>query len=311
MTKSYDIISFADTCVDLILRDDNVAPRFGQVEKLVADYDLVMGGSCCIFATQAAKLGLKVALLGRVGDDAFGQLILETLSAAGVDTQHLAVDRKVRTGVTVHMVQGDDRAMLTYPGSSNVLTAAEISADLLAEARHLHYGSLFLHTGLLPHWIDILKRAKRLGLTVSLDTNWDPSEAWDIDMDEALPFVDVMLPNENEAMLICGAASVPEATQYLCQRVPLLVVKRGAEGASAWMARAESVQLVDAADEGGDGIGAGDSFDAGFLSGWLDGLAIQDCLSIACQCGRAVASQIGGVKGQPQRLHIPELSIRK
>ncbi|MCY4070435.1 MAG: PfkB family carbohydrate kinase [Chloroflexi bacterium] len=307
MTKTYDIIAFADTCVDLILRDDDVAPRFGQVEKTVAEYDLVMGGSCCIFATQAAKLGLKVALLGHVGADAFGELILDTLSSAGVDTRHLQVDKDLRTGLTVHMVQGDDRAMLTYPGSSNALTAADICDDALAGARHLHYGSLFLQTGLLPDCIEILGRAKRLGLTISLDTNWDPAEAWDIDLEEALTSVDVLLPNEQEAKNLCGVSSLAEAAQYLRGRVPVLVVKRGVEGASAWTKAMEAVGTVEEADAGGDGIGAGDSFDAGFLTGWLNGLAIRDCLSVACRCGRAVAGGIGGVKGQPYRADLPEL----
>ena len=307
MTKTYDIIAFADTCVDLVLRDDDVTPRFGQVEKTVAGYELVMGGSCCIFATQAAKLGLKVALLGTVGDDAFGELILDTLSSAGVDTRHMQVDKDLGTGLTVHLAQADDRAMLTYPGSSNALTAADISDDMLAQARHLHYGSLFLQTGLLPDSIEILRRAKGLGLTTSLDTNWDPAEAWDINLDAALSSVDVLLPNEQEAKNLCGVASLAEAVQYLRQRVPVLVVKRGVEGASAWAKGTETVGTVAEADAGGDGVGAGDSFDAGFLAGWLGGLAMRDCLSIACRCGRAVAGRIGGVKGQPFRSDLPEL----
>ena len=310
MTKTYDIIAFADTCVDLVLRDDDVVPCFGQVEKTVADYDLVMGGSCCIFAAQAAKLGLRVALLGAVGADTFGELILDTLSSAGVDTRYMRVDKELRTGLTAHLTQGDDRAMLTYPGSAKALTAADIGDDMLARARHLHYGSLFLQTGLLPDCIDIMQRAKGLGLTVSLDTNWDPAEAWDIDLEAALSSVDVLLPNEQEAKHLCGGDSLTEAMRLLRQRVPFLVVKRGLDGASAWAEGIESVQTVDKAAAGGDGIGAGDSFDAGFLAGWLEGLALPDCLSIACQCGRAVASRIGGVAGQLYRADLPELPRR-
>lgn len=306
MTKTYDIIAFADTCVDLILRDDDVAPRFGQVEKAVAEYELVMGGSCCIFAAQAAKLGLRVALLGTVGADAYGELILDTLSAAGVDTQYMGVDGELQTGLTVHMVQGDDRAMLTYPGSANALRTADIPDDILAQARHLHYGSLFLQAGLLPDWIAILRRAKGLGLTVSLDSNWDPAEAWDIDLEAALTSIDVLLPNAQEAQKLCGVASLPEAVSFLRQRVPLLVVKEGTAGASAWTRDREFFRTVAAADASGDGIGAGDSFDAGFLAGWLNGLAIPECLSIACRCGRAVAGRVGGVAGQERDVDLYE-----
>ena len=306
-SKSYDIIVFGDTCVDLILRDDDVSPHFGQVEKTVAGYDLVMGGSCCIFATQAAKLGLRVAILGRVGDDYFGKLIVDTLEAAGVDTRYIEVDGDLRTGITVHLVQGDDRAMLTHMGSLNTLTVDDVSDELLSSARHLHYGSLYLQTGLLPHWIDILERAKRLGLTVSLDTNWDPDERWDHDLERAYPFIDVLLPNEQEALFLSGQASYGEAIANLRRRVPLLVVKRDIAGAVAWLGEEEFAQSVFEANEGGDGIGAGDSFDAGFLAGWLNELPLANCLAIACECGRGVAGGVGGLAGQPHQSDMEAL----
>ncbi len=297
--KPYDIIVFGDTCVDLILRDDDVAPQFGQVEKTVAGYDLVMGGSCCIFAAQAAKLGLRVAILGRVGADYFGKLIVDALAEAGVDTRYIDVKDDLRTGVTVHLVQGDDRAMLTHMGSLNALTAADVADEFLASARHLHYGSLYLQTRLLPHWVEILARAKQLGMTVSLDTNWDPAERWDHDLERAYPYIDVLLPNEQEAMYLSGMDSYGAAITNLRQRVPLLVVKRDIAGAVAWQGEREFAQSVFEANEGGDGIGAGDSFDAGFLAGWLNGLPLAGCLSLACECGRGVAGGVGGIAGQP------------
>lgn len=305
--RRYDIIVFGDTCVDLILRDEDVAPIFGQAEKTVAGYDLVMGGSCCIFAAQAAKLGMRVAILGRVGADYFGKLIVDALSEAGVDTRYIEVDGGLRTGITVHLVQGDDRAMLTHMGSLNALTAADVSDEILASARHLHYGSLYLHTGLLPHWIDILRRAKRLGLSVSLDTNWDPDERWDHDLARAYPYIDVLLPNEQEAMYLSGRPTYGEAISDLRKRAPLLVVKRDIAGAVAWQGEAEFAQSVFEANAGGDGIGAGDSFDAGFLTGWLEGLPLASCLAIACQCGRGVAGGVGGLAGQPRQRDIATL----
>ena len=99
--KPYDIITFGDMCVDLIMTGEDVVPEFGQVEKLVDDYELEMGGSCNIFACQAAKLGLKVGILGRVGDDDFGRLIIRRLQESGVDTQHVIVDPMIKTGLGV------------------------------------------------------------------------------------------------------------------------------------------------------------------------------------------------------------------
>ena len=305
--KPYDMLVFADACVDLILRDADVQPQFGQAEKLVADYELVMGGSCCIFAAQAAKLGLRVAILGRVGADAPGQLILDELAAAGVDTRYLSVHPQLRTGITVHLVQGRDRAMLTHLGAMNALSRADISDSLLASARHLHYGSLYLQSGLLPDWVRILRRAKQLGLTTSLDTNWDPAGLWDYELASGLPYVDVLLPNEQEAQHLSGRSSFAEAVAWLRVQVPLLVIKRDLQGAVGWQAEREVVHRVEPAPPGGDGIGAGDSFAAGFLAGWLGALPLETCLAIGCQCGRGAASAVGGTRGQPLSSAIPAL----
>lgn len=303
----YDIIVFGDTCVDLILSGGDVIPEFGQVEKLVGDYLLELGGSCCIFASQAAKLGMRVGILGKVGDDAFGQLVLQKLEEAGVDIRHMVVDPALKTGLTVQLVQGEDRAMLTYLGSLSALTPPDISDSFLRSARHLHYGSLFIHTGLLPEWTRILRRAKALGLTISLDTNWDPDDRWESGLDEGLPLVDVFMPNELEAQRIGKATDIESAIRTLRTRVPLLTVKHGSAGASVYTVRDSLRCSVEPAEAGGDSIGAGDSFDAGFLAGWLRGLSLAECLEIACFCGRAVAGKVGGIQGQPRLAEIPQL----
>lgn len=302
------MIVFGDTCADLIVNGSDVVPQFGQFEKLVGGYTLEMGGSCCIFACQAARLGLRVGILGRVGDDAFGHLLLSRLQQAGVDTRHMVVDPRLKTGLTIHLVQPDDRAMLTHLGSLNSLTPADVSDSFLASARHLHYGSLFLHTGLLPEWTAILRRAKHFGLTVSLDTNWDPDERWDAGLAQAWPWVDVFLPNDQEALRISRQSDLKAAIDHLRQQVPVLAVKRGAEGALACAGDEEVDCPVEPAQPGGDSIGAGDSFDAGFVAGWLNQLSLRECLEIGCACGRAVAGQTGGVAGQPWRSSVSLLA---
>lgn len=300
LLPTYDVITFGDMCVDLVMAGADVTPQFGQVEKLVDDYMLEMGGSCCIFACQAARLGLKVGILGRVGDDAFGRLIVRRLKEYGVDTRHVIVDPGLKTGLGVALCQEDDRAILTYPGSLCALNPEDVTAELLASARHLHHGSFFLQTGLRPAVPDIFRQAKALGLTVSLDTNWDPDESWNSTLAEALSRVDLFFPNEQELLHITRAASLETAAAGLQrQGVSLVAVKRGAQGARLFSAEATRECQVDPAAPGGDSIGAGDSFDAGYLAAWLRGLPPEHCLQIACQCGRAVAGARGGLLGQP------------
>ena len=293
------LLTFGDLCVDLILSGGDVIPQFGQVEKLVGDYTLEMGGSCSIFACQFARLGLPAAILGRVGRDSFGDLILARLQEAGVETRFVSVDPALKTGLGIALCRQDDRAILTYLGSITAVTPADVTDDRLACAGHLHHGSYFLHAPLRPHIPSIFARARRLGLTTSLDTNWDPADAWDDRWDEILPLVDVFLPNEAEALRIAGEHHLPAALARLHRLgAPLIVVKRGAQGALLSQDGQILEHTVAPALAGGDAIGAGDSFDAGFLAAWLRRLPLPEALRIACACGRSVAGKVGGLAGQ-------------
>jgi sugar/nucleoside kinase (ribokinase family) len=299
--KGYDVITFGDLCVDLVVSGGDIIPRFGQVEQIVDRYEIEMGGSCSIFACQAAKLGLRVGILGRVGDDDFGRLILRRLDESGVDTRHVTVDPDLRTGLGIALCKDNDRAILTYMGSINVLRPVDVKDAFLASARHLHYGSVFLHTSLLPQAPAIVRRARAMGLSISLDTNWDPKEQWNSTLAQVLTLTDLFMPNEQEALCISRCSTIPQAIPWLqAYGVPVIAIKRGIDGAWAYDDRQRFECSVTPAPPIGDGVGAGDSFDAGFLAGWLRGMSLQRCLEIACYCGREVASAIGGLRGQPR-----------
>lgn len=296
--RRYDVITCGDMCVDLIVTGADVVPRFGQVEKLVDDYVVEMGGSCCIFACQAARLGLRVGILGRVGDDGFGRLILRRLDECGVDTRNVIVDPALKTGLGIGLCQGGDRAILTYMGSICAVGPDDVTDEFLSSARHLHHGSFFLHTRLLPHIPAIFRRAKALGLTTSLDTNWDPDERWNSGLADVLPLTDVFLPNDQEALTISRGSDLEDtAARLRAQGVSIVTIKRGVGGARAYGDQG-MYECIVAPATGGDSVGAGDSFDAGFLAGWLRGLPIDQCLDVACHCGRSVASAVGGLRGQ-------------
>ena len=298
-TIQYDIITVGDMCVDLIVTGDDVVPKFGQFEKLVGDYELEMGGSCNIFACQASKLGLRVGIIGRVGDDDYGRLVLRRLAESGVDIQHVIIDPTVKTGLGIALCQGNDRAILCYLGSLNAVYPEQIDDDLLRSTRHLHYGSYFLQTNLRPAMPVVFAHARALGLSTSLDTNWDPEEKWNGGLRQMLSLTDVFLPNEQEARLISRTSFVNEAVQAFQEMgVPISAIKLGDKGALVDVKGKRYTCSLPAASVG-DGIGAGDSFDAGFLAGWLRNLPYEQCLQIACHCGREVASQTGGIRGQP------------
>jgi sugar/nucleoside kinase (ribokinase family) len=292
----FDVIVAGDLNVDLILRGD-AAPAFGQAEQLLADARLVLGGSAGIFACGAARLGLRVAFIGKVGADDFGRIALRELRAQGVDTAGVIVDPSVRTGITVLLSCRGDRALLTYPGAIAALRCAEIDQALLARGRHLHLGSYFLLDALRPDVPALFDAAHARGLTVSLDTNYDPAGRWDGGLAEALARTDIFLPNAAEARAVSGRDDPAEALAALGARVPAVAIKLGAQGAIA-MRDGRTVHAAPPPVDPVDTTGAGDSFDAGFVCGCLLGWDLARTLQLACTCGALSTRGVGGTAAQ-------------
>lgn len=296
MTRPYDLLVAGEVNPDLILSGD-VEPAFGQAEKVVDSATLTVGSSSVIFACGAARLGLRVAFIGKCGDDLFGHFMLEEMQKRGVDVAPVIVDPRLKTGLTVILNKGDDRAMLTYPGAIGALRADEIPDDLLGRARHLHVASYFLQDALRPGLPDLFRRARALGLTVSLDTNWDPAGEWRGVLD-LLPLVNVFLPNRAEACALAGVSEVEEAARRLAGLVEVVAVKLGAEGAlgvqGEQMVRVPSLPVAVV-----DTVGAGDNFDAGFLYGYLSGWSLERALRLGTVCGALSTRAAGGVAAQP------------
>jgi sugar/nucleoside kinase (ribokinase family) len=295
--KDFDLLVVGEINPDLILRGD-VTPEFGQVEKNIDDATLTIGSSSVIFACGAARLGLRVAFVGKVGDDIFGRFMRERMAERGVDTSGVVVDPAIPTGLSVILSRGDDRAILTHPGSIAALRYTEIDHRLLARARHLHMGSYFMLDTLRPEVPKLFAAARDQGLTISLDTNYDPSERWDGGLRDALRYVDVFMPNQTEMLAIAGVADLDTALEKIARQVPLVGVKLGAQGATArqgdQIARAAALPVAVA-----DTTGAGDSFDAGFVYGYLNGWDLQRTLRLACACGSLSTRAAGGTAAQP------------
>ncbi len=287
-----DLLVVGDLNADLVLRGGDVVPTFGQREQLVDHAELVLGGSGAIMAAGAARLGLEVAMVACVGDDALGAAMIQALDAAGVDTSAVVRTAGAPTGICVHLARPDDRAMLTALGALSRLRAEDVPADMLARARHVHVSSPFLQKGLRPGVQALAERAR----SSSLDTGWDPRERWDV----ALDGFDVLLPNAEEALRLAGRddGDVEAAARDLARRGPQVVVKLGEEGALATdgeeivRAAARPVEVVDA-------TGAGDSFDAGFIAGRLEGDDLERALALACACGALSTRRAGGTAAQP------------
>lgn len=298
--REFDVLVVGELNADLILSGD-VTPQYGQAEKLIDDASLVLGSSSAIFAAGAARLGLRVAFVGKVGDDPLGRFALEELRKRGVNTDSCVVDSAIKTGLSVILLRGGDRAILTYSGSIGALRASEVNPALLARARHLHIGSFYLLDALRPDVPGLFDAAHAAGMTTSIDTNYDPTERWDSGIADVLARTDVFLPNETELTAIARRSELHEALEAVMsapgQAERIVAVKLGARGAQARRGDAEAhaagvpIAVVDA-------VGAGDSFDAGFIYGYLAGWPLERSLRLACVCGSLSTRAAGGTGAQ-------------
>jgi sugar/nucleoside kinase (ribokinase family) len=292
----FDVLVAGEINPDLILSGD-VIPGFGQSEQLVQDASLEPGSSSVIFACGAARLGLQVCFVGVCGDDVFGHFMLEAMRAGGVDVDHVRVASEERTGISVILNRVHDRAILTFPGAIGALRSYEIHDDLLRAVRHLHVSSYFLQAGLRPGLADLFARARNIGLTTSLDTNWDPANAWR-GVPEVLAQTSVFLPNAAEACAIARTSDTRKAAVGLARQVETVAVKMGAEGSlGAQGGRLVRVAAIPVRPV--DTVGAGDSFDAGFVCAFLQGWDLDRCLRLGNACGALSTRAAGGTAGQP------------
>jgi sugar/nucleoside kinase (ribokinase family) len=270
MKKRFDVSIAGEINLDLILYG---LPEEMPLERelLASGFQMTLGSSSAILAHNLAALGVSVGFITRLGDDALGNIALKRLAERGVDLARVKrISGGTSTGVTVQLNHDGKRHILTYPGTMFEMAATDLDMAYLASARHFHLSSLFLHKALQAHLPRICRQLKAQGLTLSLDTNDDPEDRWAGALDELLGIVDIFLPNEEEACRISGQADVEDAMEALSKRVPLIAIKCGKRGALVQTGNqhrfvpAECVTPVDT-------IGAGDSFNAGFLTAYLRG----------------------------------------
>jgi sugar/nucleoside kinase (ribokinase family) len=291
--KAYDVLVVGELNVDLILNRIGGFPEMGK-EIIADEMTVTLGSSSAIFASNLSVLGAKVSYLGKVGKDHFAALVFSSLGKSGVDLGNIITTPQFQTGLTVAMNYGNDRAMVTYPGAMNDLSIRDISERVLKSAAHLHVSSVFLQEGLKPDIVQLFRRAKEAGLSTSLDPQWDPHEKWDVDLQSLLPFVDVFLPNAAELEQFTSCRSIEGALAAITPYCNVVVVKNGVKGAVMWDRRSLVTQPPFLNESVVDAIGAGDSFNAGFICKYVRKETLQACLEFAALTGAINTTGKGG-----------------
>ena len=295
MQKRFDITIAGEINLDLILYG---LPEEMPLERelLGNDFRLTLGSSSAILAHNLAALGLSVGFITRLGSDPLGSIALDRLTEKGVDLSRIKrVAGGPSTGVTILLHHGARRHILTFPGTMSEMTASDLDMEYLASGRHFHLSSLFLHKALQPDLPRILRQLKAAGLTLSLDTNDDPEDRWESGLDELLGLVDIFLPNDDEACRITGKPDAEGALAALAKRVPIVAIKCGKRGALVaggdrkWSIPGQPITPVDT-------IGAGDSFNAGFLAAYLRGETPDACAAFGNRTAALSTQRHGGTE---------------
>jgi len=290
------ILAIGDLNVDIIVSGMKEFPRMGR-EIRCEDVRTVLGGSASIFACRLGQLGAQVDILGVVGDDQYGRIVLETLRANGVGVDHVIIRGDIRTGVTISLTYPEDKALITFMGSIGALRPSDIRSEVLREYDHVHISSIYFQPKILDYIPEIFREAEMMGLTTSLDTQDDPSGRYE-HIWEILEHTDIFLPNEREAMEIAEASSLIEAIEKIGSKVEVLAVKLGSKGAVGMegdrIVRVEPIRISPK-----DTTGAGDSFDAGFIYYYLcRKMSLEDSLRFANAMGALSCLYIGGAGGK-------------
>jgi sugar/nucleoside kinase (ribokinase family) len=292
--REIDIAIAGEINLDLIMSG---LPKEMALERelLASGFTMTLGSSSAILAHNLASLNVRVGFVSMVGPDPLGGIALDYLKQAGVDLSKTVQSRiGTSTGVTILLTHSAERHILTYPGTMSEMRVQDLNIAYLKSARHFHLSSLFLQKGMQSDLPWLFRQLKDAGLTLSLDTNDDPADQWKSGLQELLALVDIVLPNEAEACRMTRTNDVETAAEALARRVPLVAIKCGSRGAlvrfqgKRWLVPAEPVVPVDT-------IGAGDSFNAGFLEAYLRGCPPVDCAAQGNRVAALSTQRAGGI----------------
>jgi sugar/nucleoside kinase (ribokinase family) len=292
-----DVVCLGILVADAIARPvDDVPPR-GALE-LVDEISLHGGGCALNTASALVRLGLEVAVVGKVGTDPFGDFILQLLDERGVDRPGVLQDSAVSTSATVVLVDSaGERTFLHLPGANGHLTREELDEDALFSGRALHIAGALVMPELdgIPT-AGVLEEAKARGLTTSLDTVWDATGRWERLL-PSLPHLDLFVPSLAEGSAISRETEPESVAAWLRERgVGTVALKLGAGG--CFVASEEFEGFVAAPTvEAIDGTGAGDAFAAGLLYGHLAGWPLERAAALANASGALAATAVGAVEG--------------
>ena len=291
-----DVVCLGVLVADVFASPLNSLPRQGDL-SLIDRYITSVGGCAANTAVDLSRLGRTACVLGKIGDDLFGDYVLKDLMGKGIETSFVSVSKTRRTSFTFILnVQGQDRRYIHCSGANADFSVSDVDLAALDGARALYVGGfLALPAFRSDHLVQLLREAKRRSLATVLDVVIPAGSSATLDdVRPVLPYADVFLPNTDEARVLTGRSDPVEQAETLARISPTctIVITEGRAGAvvrranEAWRVGAFAVDSVDES-------GGGDAFDAGFLVGMIEGWPLDDTLRFASAVGASCTRAMG------------------
>lgn len=294
---------FEVTCLGILVADVvgkpiDTYPERGRL-NLVERMELHSGGCAANTGVSLAKIGVKTAVIGKVGNDGFGDFLVQVLQKHGIDTRGVKRDQKDATSATMVMVHRDgERSFLHYIGANASLRLEDVDMDLVRQSKVLHVAGALVMPGIdgAPT-AELLRRAKEMGVITSFDTVWNANSGWMQTIKPCLPYVDYMIPSIEEAKMLTGREDPEDIAQvFLDNGVRVVGLKMGERGCYVRTSEVKlaipryQVQAIDA-------LGAGDAFAAGFLTGVVKGWDLEQTGRFANAVGALCVTALGATTG--------------
>ena len=296
----FDVICIGNLVADLVGKSIDGLPERGT-QALVERMELHTGGCGANVGASLAKLGVKTAVIGKVGQDGLGDFVVQRLQDEGCEVSGVKRDSEAATSATMVLVHSDgERSFLHSFGANATLSLNDIDRDRLSQTKFLMIAGALTLTNLDGEpTAELLKEAKKAGIITVLDLVWDAKGLWMSKLAPCLPYVDYFLPNLTEARKLTPALQeASEVADFLLSKgVGAICIKMGAKGSFTKTRSGETIFTPALKVLAIDGLGAGDAFDAGFLAAMLRGESLERCLKVATAVGACCVTRLGATTG--------------
>lgn len=302
--------------IDMVIR--GTAPQ--NIEELVkwgglSDINILLAGAVGYFSQNISKLGFDAHLVSTIADDLFGEMILSILKKQNIKSDYINIEKSKQGAIAVYMLLfGSNKRPITFrlpthhgwpPKFDKNIEEYLLDTDIIHCGGYLHFKDLWNND--VP---EIFKKAKQKGIITSLDPQFplEPlNPPWSKVLDPLLKFTDILFLDENESLGVTNTKNIDEATPILADLGPkIVVVKLGAEGSIILHDKKIYRQKAIPPKILVDSIGAGDSFDAGFLYAISKKYPVTIASKIASYVASKSCEGIGGTNTFPTEEEIPK-----